>query len=171
MVRTTISIPIEVKKRLTNYGNMDESYSDVIIKLMNAYDELQLIKNESGENNLVVNDELINSLKDSIKQELIGDEDLNQEESVSKSQRKSRSRTSKKPKTKTRRKNKKSTKSTKKSDEDKSKKEKIDIKKNQSKKEESTSDGEIEKIDENSPEAENLETEIEVLEKRYNIKL
>lgn len=171
MVRTTISIPIGVKKRLTNYGNMNESYSDVIVKLMDAYDELQLIKNEGGQNNVVVKEDLINSLKDSIKQELIADENLNQEKSAPKSQRKSRSKTSKKSKTKTRRKNKKSTQSEEKSDEDKSKKKKLDNKKDQSKKEESTLKGKSENKDENSPEAQNLETEIEVLEKRYNIKL
>lgn len=171
MVRTTISIPIEVKKRLTSYGNMNESYSDVIIKLMDAYDELQLIKNEGGQNNVVVKEDLINSLKDSIKQELIADEKLEQEKSTPKSQRKSRSKTSKKSKTKTRRKNKKSTQSAKKSDEDKSKKEKLHNKEDQSKKEESTLKGKSENKDEHSPEAENLETEIEVLEKRYNIKL
>lgn len=171
MVRTTISIPIEVKKRLTSYGNMNESYSDVIVKLMDAYDELQLIKNEGGQNNVVVKEDLINSLKDSIKQELIADENLNQEKSAPKSQRKSRSKTSKKSQTKTRRKNKKSTQSEEKSDEDKSKKKKLDNKKDQSKKEESTLKGKSENKDENSPEAENLETEIEVLEKRYNIKL
>ncbi len=183
MVRTTISIPIEVKKRLTNYGNMNESYSDVIVKLMDAYDELQLIKNEGGQNNVVVKEDLINSLKDSIKQELIADENLNQEKSTPKSQRKSRSKKSNKSKTKTRRKNKKSTQSAEKSDdnksnkekldnkENKSKKEKLDNKEDQSKKEESALKGKSEKGDENSPEAENLETEIEVLEKRYNIKL
>ncbi len=67
MERTTISLPVEVKKRLLNYGNMNDSYSDVIVKLMDSYDESHkdqsIVENNTLENNPLVNDELINALK------------------------------------------------------------------------------------------------------------
>ena len=73
MTRTSISIPIEVKKRLTGYGSMNDSYADVIVKLMDFYDNNQ---NMNDNNSVNIDDKLIDSIKKAIKEELIEDTDL-----------------------------------------------------------------------------------------------
>lgn len=62
MTRTTISLPLDVKKRLTFYGNMNDSYADVIVMLMDKFDEFEKLNN-----NLIIKNEEMNNSNPSLK--------------------------------------------------------------------------------------------------------